>query len=84
MDESKGLGCDGYRVRFGPAGIHLAIPLRRSGHSPTVRISQKVLEDYPGFAVLELLDRLQVAAVIRRQPDIQYVLTYGQAFKALS
>jgi hypothetical protein len=46
----------------------------RSGHSPAVRISRTVLEDYPGFAVLELLDRLQVAAAIRRRPEAQYVV----------
>jgi len=39
-----------------------------------VRISQKVLEDYPAFAVLEHLDRVNVAAAMRARPDARYVV----------
>jgi hypothetical protein len=46
----------------------------RSGHSPTVRISQQVLTDFPAFAILENLHRLELAAAIRRRPDAQYVV----------
>lgn len=46
----------------------------RSGHSPTIRISQWVLEDYPAFVILEHLDRLNVADAIRRRPDARLVL----------
>lgn len=42
--------------------------------SPAGRISQKVLEDYPPVAVVELLDRLNVAAAIRARPDTRYVV----------
>lgn len=42
--------------------------------SPTLRISQKVLQDYPPFAVVELLDRLKVTAAIRARPDARYVV----------
>jgi hypothetical protein len=37
-----------------------------------LKISQKVLEYYPAFATLEQLDRLNVASVIRRRPDVLY------------
>jgi hypothetical protein len=33
----------------------------RSGPSPTLRFSQGVLEDYPAFALVEILDQLGVA-----------------------
>ena len=46
----------------------------RVGKSPTLRISRKVLEDYPAFAVLYHLDTLNVAAAIRARPEAQYVL----------
>ena len=42
--------------------------------SHTLRISQKVLEDYPPFAVLEHLDRLNVATAIRARPYARYVM----------
>ena len=42
--------------------------------SHTLRISQKVLEDYPPFAVLEHLDRLNVATAIRVRPYARYVM----------
>jgi hypothetical protein len=42
--------------------------------SPTLRISQSVLEDYPAVAILELLDRLNVAAAIRVCPDCRLVV----------
>jgi len=37
--------------------------------SPTLRISQQVLDHYPAFAVLEHLDRLGVADAIKAHPD---------------
>lgn len=46
----------------------------RGGASPTLRISRKVLEEYPPFAVAELLDRLKVAAAIRARPEARYVV----------
>ena len=42
--------------------------------SPTLRISQGVLEAYPPFAVVEHLDRLNVAAAIRRTPNSRFVV----------
>jgi hypothetical protein len=47
--------------------------------SYAVRISQKVLEDYPPFAVAELLDRLNVAAAMRARPDARYIVTQNGA-----
>lgn len=43
---------------------------------PTIilRISRQVLESYPGFAVLEFLDRLNVATTIRARPEARYVM----------
>lgn len=46
----------------------------RGGKSPTLRISRKVLEAYPAFAVLYHLDTLKVAAAIRTRPDVRYVV----------
>lgn len=46
----------------------------RGGHSPTLRISRKVLEDYPAFAVLYHLDTLKVAAAIRTRPAARLVV----------
>lgn len=47
---------------------------RRGGPSPTLRISRKVLEDHPAFAVLYHLDTLKVAAAIRARPDARHVV----------
>jgi hypothetical protein len=46
----------------------------RSGPSPTLRIAQKVLEDYPAFALLHHLDHLKVAAAIRADPAAYLVV----------
>ena len=46
----------------------------QSAHSPAMRISRQVLVDFPAFAVLEHLDRLNVADAIRRRPGASYVL----------
>ena len=46
----------------------------RGRHSPTLRIARKVLQDFPPFAVAELLDRLNVAAAIRARPEARYVV----------
>lgn len=46
----------------------------RGGKSPTLRIERKVLDQYPGFAIVELLDRLNVAAAIRARPEARYVV----------
>lgn len=45
-----------------------------SQHSPTISISRQVLVDFPAFAVLEHLYRLNVADAVRRRPIAQYVL----------
>ena len=55
----------------------------RSGHLPSLRISQRILEDFPAFAVLEHLDRLNVVDAIRRRPDTQYVLAQNGGTVAL-
>ena len=44
------------------------------GEPRVLRISVEVVEVYPAFAVLEHLDRLRVAAVIRARPDARYVV----------
>lgn len=47
--------------------------------SPTLRISQQVLEDYPAFAILEHLDRLNVAAAVSARPAARLVLIQNGA-----
>jgi len=42
--------------------------------SPTLRISQQVLEHYPAFAVLYHLDLLRVAQVIKARPAAHLVV----------
>jgi hypothetical protein len=44
------------------------------GPSPTLRISQRVLEDYPAFALLEHLHLLRVADHIRKRPRARLVV----------
>ncbi len=51
----------------------------RGSPSPTLRISRKVLEAYPAFAVLYHLDTLKVAAAIRARPDARYVVVQNGA-----
>lgn len=46
----------------------------RAAPSPTLRISQQVLENYPAFPVLEHLDRLRVAATVRADPRARLVV----------
>jgi hypothetical protein len=46
----------------------------RSGHSPAISISRQVLVDFPAFAILEHLHRLNVADAVRRRPDARYVV----------
>jgi hypothetical protein len=46
----------------------------RGSPSLTLRISQAVLEDYPGWGVLYHLDRLRVAAAIRANPGARLVV----------
>jgi hypothetical protein len=53
------------------------------GPSPTLRVSRKVLEDYPPFAVAEFLDRLKVAAAIRAKPDARLVVVQNGGKVAL-
>ena len=55
----------------------------RSGHSPSLSISQQVLVDFPAFALLEHLDRLEVAAAIRRRPDVQFMVVQNGQTVAL-
>jgi hypothetical protein len=55
----------------------------RSGPSPTLRISRKVLEGYPPFALVELLDRLKVAAAIRARPEARYVIVQNGSIVTL-
>ena len=44
------------------------------GKSPTLRISRKVLEDYPAFIVVHYLDELKVARAIRARPEARLVV----------
>ena len=44
------------------------------GKSPTLRITQSVLEDYPAFVIPEILDRLNVAAAIKAEPTAKLVV----------
>jgi hypothetical protein len=46
----------------------------RSGPSPTLRVAQQVLEDYPAFALLEMLDQLGVAKAVRANPAARLVV----------
>jgi hypothetical protein len=46
----------------------------RGSPSPTLWISQAVLEDYPAWAVLYHLDRLRVAATLRADPAARLVV----------
>ena len=46
----------------------------RSGASPTLRISRDVLETYPPFILVELLDRQRVAAAIRAKPETRLIV----------
>ena len=55
----------------------------RSGHSPRLGIARQVFADFPAFAVLEHLGRLEVAAAIRRRPDSRYVLVQKGAVVTL-
>ena len=45
-----------------------------AGNSPTLRISRRVLEDYPAFMVLHHLDELKVAQAIRARPEARLVM----------
>ena len=45
-----------------------------SDNSPTLRVSRGVLERYPARAILELLDRLRVAAALQACPDCVLVV----------
>ena len=45
-----------------------------SGKSPTLRISRKVLEDYPAFVVVHHFDELKVARAIRARPEARLVV----------
>jgi hypothetical protein len=49
------------------------------GKSPTLRITRAVLEDYPAFALIYHLDRLNVARAIRAQPGARLVVTQDGA-----
>jgi hypothetical protein len=44
------------------------------GNSPTLRIARYVLERYPAFAVLYLIDQLKVASAIRASPGARLVV----------
>lgn len=46
----------------------------RGGSSPTLRISRRVLEDYPAFVVLYHLDQLKVAQAMQARPEARLVL----------
>jgi hypothetical protein len=46
----------------------------RGGSSRTLRISRRVLEDYPAFIVVHHLDELKVARAIRTRPDARLVV----------
>jgi hypothetical protein len=44
------------------------------GPSPTLRMSQKVLEDYPAWALMHHLKELKVAQALRSRPDAPLVV----------
>jgi hypothetical protein len=44
------------------------------GPSPTLRISRRVLEDYPALVVLYHLDQLEVGQAMRARPEARLVL----------
>lgn len=44
------------------------------GKSPTLRVSQKVLEEYPAFVVLHHLDELKVASAMRAHNEARLVV----------
>jgi hypothetical protein len=49
-----------------------------SGPSPTLRISRRILEDYPAFVVLHQLDTLKVAQAIRAQPEARLAVVQDE------
>jgi hypothetical protein len=46
----------------------------RDGASPTLRISWRVLENYPAFVVVHHLEELKVAQAIRAKPEARLVV----------
>jgi hypothetical protein len=53
------------------------------GKSPTLRISRRVLEDYPAFVVVHHLEQLKVAKAMRARPEAQLVLLQNGSKVAL-
>jgi hypothetical protein len=45
-----------------------------SANALTLWIARSVLEEYPAFALLEILDQLNVARAIRARPDARLVV----------
>jgi hypothetical protein len=80
MDEEicrwmKGKGWEVNRTQYGARSQVYAWRHEVSGgQSYTLRVSRKVLEDYPPFAVAEFLDRLKVATAIRTRPEARYIV----------
>jgi hypothetical protein len=49
------------------------------GPSPTLWISQKVLEHYPAFIVVHHLDELKVAREMRARPEARLALVQNES-----
>jgi hypothetical protein len=85
MDEAirrwmKGKGWEVNRTQYGARSQVYAWRHEASGgQSYTLRVSRKVLEDYPPFAVAEVLERLKVAGTIRAMPDARFVVVQSGA-----
>ena len=71
----KGKGWEVNRTNYdADRGIYAWRHELRGGKSPTLRISRRVLEDYPAFVVVHHLDELKVAPAMRTQPDARLVV----------
>jgi hypothetical protein len=46
----------------------------RGGPSPTLRISRRVLEEYPAFVVAHHLEELKVAQAMRARPGARLIV----------
>ena len=53
------------------------------GKSPTLWISQKVLEDFPAFIVIHHLEELRVAQAIRARPEARLVVAQNGSMVTL-
>jgi hypothetical protein len=56
------------------AGVYAWRRELAGSNSPTLRIARSVLEDYPAFALVEILDNLRVAGAIKTRPAAHLVV----------